>query len=113
MILAVCPSGSTLVPLKHPAVGQPVRYVGRTYDPKMNGWPADKEPMRLDTSKVPPALVAKLRKRAGTGDILPHDPETASELGVSYCPVEWTDGEWTKATVKTQTKRSQATGGAE
>lgn len=79
------------------AVGQPPRYIGRTFVASdkpgvLGALVADREPVELDDgSPDAPRLMRKCLK----GGLWPADKETAARCGVDFVAVEQdADGEW-------------------
>lgn len=90
------------------AIGTPDRFVGRTYDAKLRGYPATKEPYECDSDT---GEATYLIRECRNGDLHPADTATAKVCGVDMPNVDFRDGVWVPSTATdTGKKPSVATG---
>jgi hypothetical protein len=72
-----------------PRIGEAARYYGRTFDPGMRAYVADKEPFVVDSDNV---HGEKCRKQCQKGALWPADEATAAAVGVEFVETMWDDG---------------------
>jgi hypothetical protein len=97
MILKFYACEDTLVSVPGPrAVGQPPRYVGRTFSPAKAGkpaaHPADQEPYEVDSDTDEGRRMKLVCRRDGA--LYPADAETAKACCVEFVTPTFRDGAW-------------------
>lgn len=75
--------------------GQLARYIGRSWDKTLYGYPATKEPFCVDSNSPTGARLLKLMLREQS--LWPADEATAAACGMSLTKLSFTSGVWLPA----------------